>query len=189
MTNRKKILSAAVQLFSQKGFHQATMDDIAMKAEVAKGTLYYYFKSKSRLFTATVTEGMEQIITEIEAELISDLPFVDHFRRLIDIHITLYLKYGDLTKIVFSELSNSLDQDTLSRIDKVRERFINFIAGLLQDGIDRGYLKQMDAKLAALSVAGIFENLCNYYIKNPKTTDRKQLGDTMFGILSFGMLK
>ena len=74
VTKRKKILEAAATVFSQKGFHQAKMDEIAKQAGVAKGTLYYNFSGKSKLFAATVTEGMEKIIGQVEKELESDLP-------------------------------------------------------------------------------------------------------------------
>ena len=82
MKSREKILVAATTLFYEKGFHAAKMDEIAQKAGVAKGTLYYNFPSKSRLFAATVVEGMEDIQNRIAAELDSDLPFIDHFHLL-----------------------------------------------------------------------------------------------------------
>ena len=69
------------------------MDEIATKAKVAKGTLYYNYASKAQLFTATVVDGIEEIISEIKKELESDLPFKLHFRKLIECHIVLYLKY------------------------------------------------------------------------------------------------
>ncbi len=47
---RKEILKAALVVFSQKGFHKTSMNDIAQKAEIGKGTLYDYFKSKDELF-------------------------------------------------------------------------------------------------------------------------------------------
>ena len=49
MDTRDKILSAAQEVFSQNGYYTATMDMIAEKAEVAKGTLYYNFPSKVAL--------------------------------------------------------------------------------------------------------------------------------------------
>jgi len=56
MTKREKTLIAAGLVFSKKGFYRATMDEIAQEAAVAKGTLYYNFSGKSRLFAATAIE-------------------------------------------------------------------------------------------------------------------------------------
>ncbi len=51
---KKRIVEAAIQVFAEKGFHQAKMTDIAKKLGVSKGTIYQYFKSKDELFEAVV---------------------------------------------------------------------------------------------------------------------------------------
>ena len=124
---RKKILEAAAIIFSKKGFHQARMDEIASLAEVAKGTLYYNFSSKSMLFSATVTEGLESIINEITEILDSDRPFKELFRTLIENMIGLYLKNNKLAKILLNELSSGIDSKVLAEIESVQSRFVDFI--------------------------------------------------------------
>ena len=47
---KERILEAALEIFSQKGFHPATTDEIAERAGVGKGTLYRYFETKDKLF-------------------------------------------------------------------------------------------------------------------------------------------
>jgi AcrR family transcriptional regulator len=188
MTKREKILIAAGLVFSKKGFYRATMDEIAREAGVAKGTLYYNFPSKSKLFAATVTEGMEEIIGQVEKELESDLPFKEHLRHLIRSNFLLYLKYSDLSKIVFNELTSGIDDEVLEEIEKVRVRYIDFISDLLRQGQERGYLREIDTRLAAVGLVGFLDNLCNYYLKNDRMLDREELIDTMFAVLSSGLL-
>ncbi|MGC6453424.1 MAG: TetR family transcriptional regulator C-terminal domain-containing protein [Candidatus Puniceispirillaceae bacterium] len=53
--NEKKILLAALEVFSQKGFHGATLDRIAAAAEMSKPNLLYYFKSKEEIHVALLT--------------------------------------------------------------------------------------------------------------------------------------
>jgi len=189
MIQRKKILEAAATVFSQKGFHQATMDEIAKEAGVAKGTLYYNFPGKSKLFAATVTEGMEKIIGRVEKELESNLPFKEHLRKLIRSNLLLYLKYSDLSKIVFNELTSGIDSDVLEEIEKVRLRYIDFVSDLLRQGQERGYLKEIDTRLAAVGIIGLMDSLCNYYLKNHERLDQETLIDIMFSILSSGLIK
>ena len=62
---REGLINAAVSVFSKKGFYKASMDDIAAEAEVAKGTLYYYFKNKSELFKTVVVEGINYLTDEL----------------------------------------------------------------------------------------------------------------------------
>jgi AcrR family transcriptional regulator len=188
MTKREKILIAAGLIFSKKGSYRATMDEIAQEAGVAKGTLYYNFPSKAKLFAATVTEGMEEIIGQVEKELESDLPFKEHLRHLIRSNFLLYLKYSDLSKIVFNEITSGIDDEVLDEIEKVRVRYIDFISDLLRQGQERGYLKEIDTRLAAVGLVGFLDNLCNYYLKNERMLDREALIDIMFTVLSSGLL-
>jgi AcrR family transcriptional regulator len=189
LIKRKKILEAAATVFSQKGFHQATMDEIAKGAGVAKGTLYNNFASKSKLFAATVTEGMEEIIGEVEKEFASELPFKEHFRKLIRSNFLSYLKYRDLSTIVFNELTSGVGNEVLEEIGKVRLRYIDFISKLLSEGQRRGYLKAVDERLAAVGIIGFLDSLCNYYLKSHGQLEQEVFIDTMFTVLSAGLLR
>lgn len=63
---RVTIVDAAEKVFSDKGFEQATMDDIAAAAELSKGTLYLYFKSKDDLFAALSSRVVESAVHDFE---------------------------------------------------------------------------------------------------------------------------
>lgn len=186
---RKKILEAAAIVFSRKGFHQARMDEIATLANVAKGTLYYNFSSKSMLFSATVTEGLESIIEQITEKLDSNLPFIDLFRLLIDLTISLYLKNNRLAKILLNELSAGIDSKVLAEIESVQERFVDFVAELIRRGQNRGVIKPLDVRTAAVAVAGQIDSLCKYHLRNPQRISKEQIVETLFNILSTGLLK
>ncbi len=188
MDSRKKIIEAAVTVFSQTGFHNSKVDDIAKLAGVAKGTLYYNFPSKSKIFAAAVVEGLEDIINNVQKELASELPFIEHFKKLIECNVTLYLKHGDLTKIYFNELSSGIDREVLDEIEAVRERFIGFIAEMVRDGQEKGYLKPLDTRLAAVGIVGLLDSLSNDYLKTNDNTSKEILTETMFEILSSGLL-
>lgn len=59
--SRSKIVSSAVQVFGQKGFHAASMEHIARRAGVSKGLAYNYFRSKEELFATTVEEWLIEL--------------------------------------------------------------------------------------------------------------------------------
>lgn len=61
---RHAIIDAAEKVFFSKGVDAATMDDVAEKAELSKGTLYLYFKSKEELYFAVTKRGLD-ILTEM----------------------------------------------------------------------------------------------------------------------------
>lgn len=57
----KKILEAAIQLFGQKGFHATKVDDVAKKAKISKGLVYFYYKSKEDLYMAITKKGTDEL--------------------------------------------------------------------------------------------------------------------------------
>lgn len=186
---RKKILESAAVIFSRKGYHQARMDEIATQAEVAKGTLYYNFSSKAKLFAATVTEGLETITRGISEKLESDLPFAEHFHLLIESAVNLYLEHHDFARIFFNELTSGIDDEVLEEIENVREQLLRFFSDLLETGQKKGYLKEMDPRMAAVSLAGIIDSLCMRHLRYPEESDSETIVDTAYTILSSGLLK
>ncbi len=185
---RQIILDSAAVLFSQKGFHQTRMDEIAQHANVAKGTLYYNFSSKSQLFEATVTQGLTSIIDGISNQLESDLPFPEHFHMLIELTIDLYLKNSNHSRIFFNELSSGIDSEVLKTIEVAREKLIDFFSELLETGQGKGYFKEIDSRLAAISFTGMLDSVCQRYLKNQDTFTPEEIVDTAYTILSSGLL-
>ena len=74
----RRILDAALEVFSQKGFVGASMDDIAAGAGLTKPTLYQYFPSKDELFTAMMTQERDHMLESFEypsaSGMVAELP-------------------------------------------------------------------------------------------------------------------
>lgn len=88
---RTRILAAAQEVFSQKGFHQATMDEIAERADVGKGTLYRHFPSKENLFHQLVQIRLKELEAEAERVLDSE----DDVLSMIEKYLCIYFDFFD----------------------------------------------------------------------------------------------
>lgn len=185
---QNKIIKAATKIFARKGFHQAKMDEIALAAKVAKGTLYYNYASKSKLFAATVTAGMQEIMDNISRELESDLPFIEHFRLLLSNTIRIYLKNSEVIRIYVNELSSGIDAQALAEIKKVRRRFIRFITDSLQTGQEKGYLKPLHRQISATVLVGMVDGLCNNQLEPEENYNLEDIIETVIAILSTGLV-
>jgi AcrR family transcriptional regulator len=64
---RDDILHAAREVFFQRGFHTATVDDIAAAAEVGKGTVYLYFDTKETILAHLLLEGLDRLVADLKA--------------------------------------------------------------------------------------------------------------------------
>jgi AcrR family transcriptional regulator len=62
---RSDILDAARQEFFERGFHRPTVDDVAARAEVSKGTIYLYFKSKEEILAHLLIEGLDLLLEQM----------------------------------------------------------------------------------------------------------------------------
>jgi AcrR family transcriptional regulator len=89
------ILGAAESVFARKGFYEARMDDIAEKAELAKGTLYYYFKSKDEIFVHLLERESEKVYEELKARI----PGEASFREILDVVLKFSVDYLESNRV------------------------------------------------------------------------------------------
>lgn len=163
----KTILTAAVFVFSKKGFHRATMDEIALVADVSKGTLYNYFDNKSKLFETVVVEGVkdlkEDINRTIEKCKDTDANIVAVVLRR---NIEYYLQFQELTHIVINEISNGIDEDTLKNIAMAKEEYFSFLSEILSKNIREEGGKIHDFNLITSGIMGMIDGMLRYYLRN-----------------------
>jgi AcrR family transcriptional regulator len=81
---RRSILRAAREVFFENGFHQATVEAVAERAEVSKGTVYLYFESKETILAHLLLEGLRELVGELEKAYATEesLPADERLRRL-----------------------------------------------------------------------------------------------------------
>jgi AcrR family transcriptional regulator len=80
---RARIFEAALRVFRERGFHAATMREIAAAASVALGAAYYYFDSKNAIVMAFYAQAQEQMAPELEQILVSQHTLESRLRGLI----------------------------------------------------------------------------------------------------------
>src|SRR5713226_7792615 len=84
------ILEAARKVFAKRGFHEATVDDIANAAGVAKGTVYLYYRSKRDVYFAALKFGIEQMYSMLVEKLRDVSTPQDKLRVLIGVKLAYF---------------------------------------------------------------------------------------------------
>ncbi len=105
-----KILEAARQVFTHKGFAAARMQEIADAAGINKGLLHYYFRNKDKLFTAVFDEAFERFALQINAVFAADLPLFDKIEAFVDAYMDIMLDNPALPGFVINELNQKGEQ-------------------------------------------------------------------------------
>jgi AcrR family transcriptional regulator len=152
----REICAAALEVFAEKGFAAARLDEIARRAGVSKGTLYLYFKDKAALFRAVVQSAIAPNIEAVTSAISSlDAPFAEVVRMLLAAFAEreARLPIGAVAKMVVGESRNFPE---LARVwhDEVASKAIGAIATFIERAQQRGEVKAGDPRLYAFSLMG-----------------------------------
>ncbi|BBH64322.1 TetR family transcriptional regulator [Actinoplanes sp. OR16] len=151
---RQKLFEAAVELIAEQGFSATTVDDIALRAGVAKGTVYYNFKSKTELFEELLRHGVGLLTAEFRSA-VAGLPARDAVRALVRAQLEYIRRYRAFAQLLLSEMwrTNREWQQTLVLL---REQAIGVIAETVQSGVDSGDLPaELDVRVASAALFGV----------------------------------
>ncbi|MFD5893607.1 MULTISPECIES: TetR/AcrR family transcriptional regulator [unclassified Streptomyces] len=156
---RQKLYEAAVTLIAEQGFSATTVDEIAERAGVAKGTVYYNFKSKTELFEELLRHGVglltESLRTAAEETAERDGTSVEALDAMIRAGLAFIDRYPAFTQLYVAELwrTNRAWQSTLL---VVRQQAVSVVEKVLQEGIDGGELsREIDVPLTAAALVGM----------------------------------
>jgi len=160
LAKRQEILRAAREVFAEKGLHAATLDQIAEKAEFAKGTLYCYFSSKDDLFLSMLEDEIERFSESLRSVLSRDLPPPEIMSRLVKSMMRSFGENMDLMRLLTQERSAL----TTCKGDLMMKRFLprflklnQLVATQVRRGIEQGAFRRVDPDRAATAIF----NLCH----------------------------
>ncbi len=132
---RQKILSAALNLFSERDYSAITIKDIARLAEVPTSLLYYYFEDKEALFRAALEEAVATAMRNYEEVASKHSEPVDLINDWFQMHVELAEDIRRLVKILM-DYSSSQSQSRL--LDDVVRKFYDVEVQILSKAIRRG---------------------------------------------------
>lgn len=195
LNRRNEILNAARKVFATKEYDSATVDNIAEVAEISKGTIYLYFKSKAELFISTFESGIEEFINST-VNLLSE--YKDDPARgiceLIKFQLNYCQKNADILRMLSSERAHFEFHSKAFRNLKFKKRimsmmsqYINEVANYIQNGINTGIFKQVDSKDAALALFSIIHGIYANWSLEYDNSDLSEKANTIITIFMDGL--
>ncbi|HYL58884.1 MAG TPA: TetR/AcrR family transcriptional regulator [Candidatus Acidoferrales bacterium] len=173
---RERILAAALALFAHEPYQAVTMDRVAAKAGVAKGTLYLYFPSKDALYLGVLSDGLDTAYRTYQASADPRLPLVERMRRSIAVAVEFYDQRRDFLQFYATE-EPRLAEARNRIIEGSRERGFNFFSSLIEEGIRSGVFAPVDPRLATFAIQGAIRSLLLYYgTSRPVSELSRELG-------------
>jgi len=151
---RQRLYEAAVELIAEQGFSATTVDDIALRAKVAKGTVYYNFASKTALFEELLRHGIGLLTDDFRAA-VAGLPPREAVDALVRAQLEYIRRYRAFAQLLLSEMwrTNREWQQTLVLL---REQAIGVIAETVRAGVASGDLPEdLDVRVASSALFGV----------------------------------
>jgi len=163
----KAILDTAAKLFSEKDFHTVTVDEIAEKVGLAKGTLYLYFKNKDDLFYSIIQEKTTELSKRLQYAIQEDKSYMERFENLIRSYILFFKEHEPFYKIIHSEKPR-VELDNRYRIKKhVFQSFnewIIFLKNFIAEGQEKKVIKSGSALAYAKALRGILNSFVFHWV-------------------------
>src|SRR5688572_26638897 len=149
---RLEILRAAAEVFRGRGFHRASMEEIADRLQMTKGNLYYYFPGKQDLLYFCQQEALSRLLERAVVTMSGGGTCAEKLARLINDHLSCVLDEmgGSLAHAEFEELAPLRRRQTAMRRGTYEEIFREVI----RKGVRNGEFERGDAKLRALAILG-----------------------------------
>jgi AcrR family transcriptional regulator len=163
---RGDMLTAAVQLFSEKGYHNASMQEIAAKAEFAVGTLYKFFKNKEELYKALVTEQADRFHEALTAALAEEMDEIAQLRNYVQVKGSVFMDNVAFIRLYFAETRGASFNIKAGLDSELRERhsqLLHVLAAVFAKGMSKGRFQRI-AEPQHLAVA--LDSLCNAFLFN-----------------------
>lgn len=171
LRHRRQMLDAAIELFSEKGYHNVSMHEIAKRAEFAIGTLYKFFKNKEDLYKALMMEKAEEyhrVLMGILAEEDDVLTVLEDYivakaRLFTDNLASLRLYFAETRGASFN-IKAGLDQD----IRKLYDKFVMRLASVLEAGVHKKVFREIAPYYMAVALEGLTNAFLFCWLEDPE---------------------
>lgn len=150
---KKELYKTAVGVFARKGYHDATVDEIAQTMGIAKGTIYYRFKNKEELYFALIKEGINVLCNSVSSEINKVSEPKEKLKKLISSQLEFFNNNSDVTFIFLRELyGNLLGRDTLK--DMINE-YYKVVSSVLMEGKEKNVFHFTSLETTTSAVFGM----------------------------------
>ena len=140
---RQKIMDAVERLFTSRRFHEITLDQVAQKAGVGKGTIYRYFQDKDDLFFQTAISGFDELCDLLRRKVSGDAPFYDQLLSACIQIGTFFRSRKQLVRMIQNDENRMYWQkgNIRERWMEKRQNLIDALAHIIGKGIAEGKIR------------------------------------------------
>jgi|TARA_B100001741_G_scaffold35587_1_gene25443 AcrR family transcriptional regulator len=150
---KDQIMNAAQVVVASKGYDQARMDDIVEKAQLSKGAIYWYYKSKKDIYLSLIDYWFNEYSAGVLKSLEDKDSSSEQLKSLFEYFVDQFDQNPDTFKIMVEFWRTSgLDVDFNNKLQEIYSQFLEYIIDIIKNGIESGEFKEVDPRITALSI-------------------------------------
>jgi AcrR family transcriptional regulator len=167
-TTRRRIVDAALKIFAKKGYHEATMDEIASVSQVSKGGVYFHFPSKQELFLALADTAANMLIGRMEQAMRDAGPSRrEKMRVALETAFQLLEQHRPMARLVFLKMG-SLGPPFDGKLMEIHRKITRLIRAELEQARVENGIAGTDTELVALMWVGALHEVLIWWLHQAK---------------------
>ena len=161
---RQRIMDAALNVFSRKGFHDTRIDDIADEAQSSKGGVYFHFPGKDQLFLALIDEFARLLEERLTRSIAAEPRGIRRVEAALQAGLSVFGEYNQLAKIFLLQ-AVGLGQTFETKRLEILDRFAGLIQCHLDEAVVDGNIEPIDTEIVAHAWVGAINELVMRWIQ------------------------
>jgi TetR/AcrR family fatty acid metabolism transcriptional regulator len=190
---RRDILDAAMRIVAKRGMHDVTMSDIARAAGVGKATVYEYFSGKQEIYAEIIHEYLDSASTAAAKEMFGARTPREKLSALLGAWLRTTVSESDDLIMLFLDVwteairGTSRGSEDAMHLRSVFQEYREFVAAILQEGIDAGDLRPMDTMTVASSLLATFDGVLLQWLLDRESIDVEKTIDAVLDVIWNGI--
>ena len=184
---KRRIFNTAVQIFAEKGYDNASIEEITAIAGVAKGSLYYHFEKKEDIFDMLLEEGLKLLRNNIEIKTKECTTALEKIKAIILVQIKVTVKYEAFLNVVFSQIWG--EEVKNQKCKRAVFEYIQIIERVIEEGIRSGEFYDGDVEALASGIFGITCSSLIYRLKKNRTVNVDDVYEGFINTVVRGLCK
>jgi TetR/AcrR family transcriptional regulator len=184
---KRLILEAAAKSFSLYGYKATTMDQVAKLANVGKGTIYTFFKTKEELFDEIIHSLIADIRFEVESALDESASILENVNSVLG-RVHEFRESHQLTIKLIQEERDMGTQTVVEAMQRVEQSIIQYMKGIIQKAIDKGEIKSCDPEVTAFVMLKMYFSLVIDWQRNHPPLKKEEIAKLFELYLLKGLL-
>lgn len=149
---REAVLLAAVRMFNARGYHAASLDDVAASLGVSKPTIYHYLGNKEQVLVECVNRGLSMLQEAADAAV--GAPGSGHDRLRAFLLRYACINMDDFGRCVIRTNEEVLSMDSATRFRARKREIDDAVRGMIAEGVADGSIAPVDIRFASFALAG-----------------------------------